>query len=115
MIDLDAMTARELTAGLMRGDRLDMKLGYSALSAAHAAAATKHITVPSDAWDGLLSWAEGFQDGMADAIEQYDPQVRYRRTGLDGAKDAAAYTTGRAQGRREAGPTLYPSIPRVES
>jgi hypothetical protein len=71
MSDIDTMTNRERTAGLMRGNSGEMRLGYGARSAAYAALdyarGFKRDVPPDDPEliNDLIPYAEGFADGMA--------------------------------------------------
>jgi hypothetical protein len=109
MIDIDSMTPREMVAALMRGDRIDMRLGYTAESAVLAT-----VEFGTDVAE-LLAYARGFADGMADAIESKDRATRFERNGLPdphvGPKAVAAYMDGLSEGRLETAFTLYPSLP----
>lgn len=106
-VDIDSMTPREMTAGLMRGDRVDMKRGYSAESAALVAADFKGLSV--DEKDRLLAFAYGFADGIAESIERTDPVVQYERYGAGIGYDTE-YLDGLTLGRSEAGMLLYPTL-----
>jgi len=63
-MDLNKMTPRQLTAGLMRGDALEMKMGYSPEAAAGAAARRFEMSEQEHA--ELLAYAQGFADGLVE-------------------------------------------------
>jgi hypothetical protein len=108
MTDIDAMTALDLCVGLMRGDRNDMRLGYSPASAALAAAQRKGL---DDAHTrALLDYALGFSDGMHDAMHRGDPTTPHGPQRASMASNEQ-YLTGRIAGRLEDGPHLYPTSP----
>lgn len=104
MKSLDEMTPRELCAGLMRGDRVDMRLGYSAKSAAITAAERNRLDKLATA--RLVDYAVGFADGMQVAIGESDPSVSVYVPTQDHGDD---YRDGRRDGEGEEGFTLYPS------
>jgi hypothetical protein len=112
MIDIDEMTPHELTAGLMRGDRTDMRLGYSAKAAALTTAERKQLS--PEQYQKLLEWAQGFHDGMYDAIAHSDPEVE-RGPYRPAMADSTNYMEGRVMGRAENGFFLYPSKPETET
>jgi hypothetical protein len=104
-MDLDKMTATELCAGLMRGDRVDMKRGYSAESAALTAAERKDLG--EDDTHRLLAFAHGFRDGMAQAMHSGDPAVPIVRTKQ--IRHPADWQSGYDLGQSEDPLTLYPA------
>ena len=108
MQDLDAMNPRELTAGLMRGNRADMQLGYGPYSAAMAAANRHDLDDPHVR--ELFDWALGYHDGMHDAVHNDD---RYVEKGPErpGMAVNETYLKGRIEGRSENGFTLYLASP----
>jgi hypothetical protein len=112
MTDIDAMTPHELTAGLMRGDRTDMRLGYDPKSAALAAIERKKLS-PEQARK-LIEWAQGFHDGMYDAMAHSEREVQ-RGPYRPEMADSTNYMEGRVLGRAENGFFLYPSAPVAES
>jgi hypothetical protein len=69
-IAMDRMDARELVRGLMRGDRAQWKLGYSAAAAIDAVRTVKgdEAVTPE-----LIAYAEGFADGMAEPQDRTYP------------------------------------------
>jgi len=70
-MDFEQMTPREIVAGLMRGNREEQKLGYSAGSAVITAVRLKHLD-DDDAAD-LLNYAEGFAAGLVESTERTMP------------------------------------------
>lgn len=105
---LDDMTPHELTAGLMRGNRADMQLGYGPYAAAMAAADRHKL---SDAnIRPLFDWALGFHDGLHDAMRRDDVEVEEGPKRL-GMAESESYLRGRIDGRSESGLNLYPSSP----
>lgn len=66
-IDIHNMTDRELVAGLMRGDKDSMKLGYVARSAVLTVESLRYANNP-EGWDlierDLQAFAEGFAQGI---------------------------------------------------
>ena len=122
---IDDMTLRDRTAGLMRGSRERMQLGYSDRNAAYAA--LRYDFSGEDPGfddprlvDDLFPYADGFADGMADVLERsvmrsewlaqgetyvrHTDDVDYVRT--------EAYEAGRALGNTEHAPSLYPALAR---
>lgn len=97
--DIRAMAPRELLRGLMRGNRTELKLGYSA---ANAVAAVKRIH--SDIGDAeMRGYSQGFSDGMRRDIQ---PMV----VDEDPANaENTAYREGYADGLREPIDLTYPS------
>ena len=65
-MDLNKMTPRQLTAGLMRGNRIEMKMGYSPEAAASAAARRAGWDNDSPEFKELLAYAQGFADGLVE-------------------------------------------------
>lgn len=59
-MNIDTLTPRELVAGLMRGYRPELRLGYSP---ANAALAAKRLHPGLDP-DELRGYSEGYSDGM---------------------------------------------------
>ena len=106
--DLDSMTPHELTAGLMRGNRVDMQLGYGPYAAAMTAADRHKLSDASVR--SLFDWALGFHDGIHDAMHRDDDDVEEgpKRPGM---AENETYLTGRVEGRSESGLYLYPSAP----
>lgn len=110
MIDLDTLTARDLCRSLMCGDRMEMRRGYSAESAALTAAEFKKIDDEEEVRD-LLRFARGLADGLADAIEATDPATKFERCGPTNADAVSdAYGDGRYAGMGEPGFLLYPTL-----
>lgn len=112
MQDLDSMSPIDLCCGLMRGDRSDMRLGYSPAAAALAAAERNKLDEAHTR--ALLDYALGFSDGMHDSMHNADPTVPYgpeRRSLADNEQ----YLTGRIAGRLEDGFMLYPTGPEKDS
>lgn len=105
---LEEMTARELCAGLMRGDRVDMKLGYSYEAAALTAAEHKDLTEP--AVKRLLNYALGFGEGMAHALHRADSDTAEGPPVRSGFADDRDYVAGRRDGEAEEGFLLYPDL-----
>jgi len=118
------------TAALMRGKRADLQLGYTAKNAAYAAFDYKAREaggtgeIPHDAvviTDQLIPFAEGFADGMAEAIERsmnrgdyLDPGEQFaRHRNQPGYERNNAYDTGLAYGKTEVSGHIYPSLERV--
>lgn len=126
--DIDAMTLRERTAGLMRGSREQLQLGYSDRNAAYAALRYERGFGEDVAIDDpvliedLFPYADGFADGMADALERSvmrsewlaQGQTYVRHTDDPDYVRTEAYEAGLAQGNREHAPSLYPALERKE-
>lgn len=106
--DIDKMTPRELSAGLMRGNRIDMQTGYSPRSAALTAAERNNLS--EQRARELLDWSLGFHDGLYDAMHRDDPGVEDvpKRPSLASNE---MYLQGRINGRSESGLYLYPCAP----
>lgn len=106
MSNLRELPLRELGRGLMRGDRVDLKLGYTA---ANATIAARRLHQLSESEAALLeAYLDGFSAGMRrtpDAAED---------VGLRGAC-AAAYDEGVADGLTEPMARTYPAEPESES
>jgi len=138
LVDHSDWTLRERTAGLMRGSREKLQLGYTAPNAAYAALRYERgfeteVAIDDPVLvDDLIPFAEGFADGMADALENF-PQaqpvaammaewehVEYERHHGDGptldgdeSRDLPqAYMEGRQQGNMEFAANLYPALTR---
>lgn len=96
---LDSLTARELIAGLMRGNRAELKLGYSP---ANAELAVRDLR-PDENVDELRGYSQGFQDGMLSVesmvVDSDPPNV-----------ENEAYRAGYADGLREDDRITYPGI-----
>lgn len=107
MIDIDQMTPRELCAGLMRGDRADMKLGYSYESAALVAAERNILS--EDATRRLLRYAFGFAEGMVHSMNLSDPHNPPGPDPKPSLSNDVDYLQGRADGMAENGFMIYPS------
>lgn len=71
---IEDLTARQLVAGLMRGNAQTLQRGYGPEAAVHAAA-TRHNLTASEA-DKLLAYAEGFLDGFAEDGRRGNPVER---------------------------------------
>lgn len=98
MSALESLTARELIAGLMRGNRAELKLGYSP---ANAALAVRDLR-PDASEDELRGYSEGFSDGMRrmeSMVSETDPPT----------VENEAYRAGFADGLREDERLSYPS------
>lgn len=127
-VDHSDWTARERTAGLMRGSREKLQLGYTAPNAAYAALRYERgfeteVAIDDPVLvDDLIPFAEGFADGMADALERFPSDqpvasmmadwehVEYERH-RDGMDDAPQpYIDGRQQGNMEFAASLYPAL-----
>jgi hypothetical protein len=124
--DLDALTTREMTAGMMRGNREKMQLGYSAGNAALAAASYKDKTLfggdfdPNDPVlrDDLIPYAEGFEDGMAEILERSVARSEWlaqdesyvRHTDDPDYIRTEAYEDGLRDGQQEHAMSLYPAL-----
>jgi hypothetical protein len=134
MAEQKEMSFRETAAALMRGNREKLQLGYTAPSAAYAAMHYRNGVEPSrdDATlnDDLIPYAQGFADGMADALENF-PAEQPALTLVTGTPDWAtkryerhanhpefdrsdAYDDGRRDGRREHAPGIYPALREVD-
>lgn len=86
MSDLRTMTPRELARGLMRGNRAELKLGYSP---ANAALAVQRIH-PSWPNDEARGYTQGFYDGMTrdiSMVSENDPAVTENNAYRDGYRD----------------------------
>lgn len=71
-MDLETAHPHELVAGLMRGNRRELKLGYSA---ANAVAAVMDLRPELDR-SALMTYARGFADGLAENPELTYPSTR---------------------------------------
>lgn len=131
-VDLDAMTLREQTAGLMRGSREKLQLGYTAKNAAYAALSYTTRQAGGDdrppiddpvLTEDLFPYAEGFADGMADRLEAFrseqpalaattgwEHREYMRHTDDPEYVRTQAYEDGLEQGRQEFAPALYPAL-----
>jgi hypothetical protein len=107
MIDINKMTPREFCAGLMRGDRTDMKAGYSYQSAALVAAERNNLD--EDDVRKLLRYALGFAEGMVHAMHRSDPSNPPGPDPMAALSDDADYVDGRRDGLTEEGFLLYPA------
>lgn len=111
MVDIDKLSAHDLCAGLMRGDRVDMKRGYSFYSAAQAAAERKGLT--DEETDELVAFARGFAIGMRQAMREADPAMPEPPDELEldyeDRRQRRAYKVGQALGETEDGFGLYPA------
>ena len=134
MAEQKEMSFRETAAALMRGNREKLQLGYTAPSAAYAAMHYRNGVEPSrdDATlnDDLIPYAQGFADGMADALENFSADQpaltlafgtpdwaskRYQRHADDPRVERTdAYEDGRRHGRREHAPSIYPALREVD-
>jgi hypothetical protein len=78
--DLDKLSPREMVAGLMRGNRDELRLGYTWLAAAQVTADRKGLD--NDQRAQLRAYGEGFAEGMNHAEWSYlasiDPEYRRR-------------------------------------
>lgn len=63
-MDINKLTPRQLVAGLMRGNADEFKMGYSPEAATHAVAGRFNLS-PLE-FNKLLSYAEGFADGLVE-------------------------------------------------
>jgi hypothetical protein len=124
--ELDTLTPREMTVALMRGSREKMQLGYTAGSAALAAASYKDKTLfggdfdPNDPAlrDDLIPYGEGFEDGMADILERSLLRSEWLAQGESYVRHVddpeyirtAAYEEGRSDAQQEHAPSLYPAL-----
>lgn len=106
--DTSRMSPHELTAGLMRGSRVDMQLGYGPYAAAMAAAQRNDLS--DEKCRALFDWALGFHDGIHDAMHRDDPNVE-KGPERPGMAESESYMRGRIDGRSESGFHLYPSRP----
>ena len=106
--DIDQMSPQELSAGLMRGNRADMQLGYGPRSAAMTAAERHQLS--QESFRALLDWSLGFHDGLHDAMHRDDPEVDVgpERPAMAENED---YLRGRIEARSESGLYLYPAAP----
>jgi hypothetical protein len=102
MSDLREMTPRELGRGLMRGDRVSLKLGYTAENAAQAVRKLHQLSESEAAV--LEAYLDGFSAGM-----RRKPDAG-QDVGLRGGR-AAAYDEGTADGLREPITHTYPADP----
>lgn len=102
MSNLRELPLRELGRGLMRGDRIDLKLGYTA---ANATIAARRLHQLSESEAALLeAYLDGFSAGMR--REPDEPED----VGLHGAC-ATAYEEGVADGLAEPTQHTYPAHP----
>jgi hypothetical protein len=93
---LDEYTPHELSAGLMRGNRVDMQRGYSPYSAALVAADRNNLSEHDTR--ALLDWSLGFHDGIWDATRE-------------SMAENENYMRGRIDAHTESGFHLYPTEP----
>ena len=108
-VDLQAMTAREVVAGLMRGHAPDFKLGYGPGAATMAAARVKGIEQDSAEYGALLVYAHGFLKGMV-----LGKDLAASRTTADeamgvGEVEVATYREGLIEGLSEDAATTNPT------
>lgn len=126
-VNIDDLTPRELAMSLMRGDRVDMKLGYSAEAAARVAARRAgwiedHMTeIPTPTADEnvdkfwrLLAFCQGWENGVADGIEASDPSTRFERRPRPEYFGFEEFDAGIIAGHDEAHFLLYPTLARIE-
>jgi hypothetical protein len=110
MVNIDELTPHDLCAGLMRGDRVDMKRGYNFRAAAMAAAERKGLT--EEETDELVAFARGFAIGMRQAMHEADPAMPEPPEELEldyeDRRQRRAYKVGQALGETEDGFRLYP-------
>lgn len=99
MTDLATMPWQELMRGLMRGNREELKLGYSPHNAVHAVKKLR----PDEHEDELRGYAEGFSDGM-----NPDMVPMWSATDKD-MPEHRAYDAGWQAGRLEDPELTYPS------
>ena len=71
-VDLNTLTPQQMCAGLMRGNAAEFKLGYRWDSAVLATQEYLQVSNHDDQAD-LHSFARGFADGMAVALERANP------------------------------------------
>ena len=122
---IDTLTLRERAAGLMRGSRKQLQLGYRSGSAAYAALhyerGFENEVDKNDPIlvDDLYPYAEGFADGLADTLERSPDrgglgitETFVRSTDNPEYVRTRAYEDGHRQGRREHAPSLYPALSR---
>jgi hypothetical protein len=122
---IDDMTLRDRTAGLMRGNRQQMQLGYSARNAAYAAL-RYDFSGEDPGFDDprltedLFPYAEGFADGMADVLERSVMRSEWLAQGESYVRHTDdpdyvrtnAYEAGRDLAQWEHAPSLYPALER---
>lgn len=103
MAGLSTMHPRELIRGLMRGNREELKLGYSP---ANAASAARHALrsgggdIPADSQ--LTMYAQGYSDGM-------HRRVPMASQGDTPGAESDAYCVGFVHGLQEPIVMSYPS------
>jgi hypothetical protein len=102
MSKLRDMTPREFGRGLMRGDRVSLKLGYTAENATQGVRELHQLSESEAAV--LEAYLDGFSAGM-----RRKPEVG-QNVGLRGGC-AAAYDEGTADGLREPISRTYPADP----
>lgn len=107
MTDLDQMTPEEMCAGLMRGLRSELRLGYDWESATRATASYKGVE--GEAREDLFSFAKGVADGFASAVERAFPERSFGRVG-EPEDRVVPYADGFALGKAEDGFRLYPAL-----
>lgn len=98
MQNIDTMHPREIVRGLMRGNRAELKLGYSPANAARAALDIR----PGVEFEQLNAYAQGFSDGMRRTDRMSSQQD------TPGA-ETDAYCAGYAHGLDENPMLTYPS------
>lgn len=100
--DVDRMDARELIRGLMRGNRPEMRLGYSPANAVAAVMRMRPGAALERREDELRGYSQGFSDGMRGCEMMVVPD--------DPANvENEAYRAGYAEGTLEPRALTYPS------
>lgn len=103
---IEDMTAYDVCAGLMRGDRLDARSGFAAESAALIAADCKRLGARDTR--NLIDWAVGFADGLTDAMHYADPSIPSPPVRM-ALRKSKHYKAGREAGGDEEGFLVFPT------
>ena len=92
-MDLNKMTPKQLATSLMRGNKTEFQLGYSAESAALVAADRHSLDEHDRAL--LVAYCQGFADGCAEDSRDYNMPARESEASWD---DLASYDGAHRRG-----------------